>query len=275
MTQLTSSQTNIPVKLPVLQTIFGCYLTLIDKVKPFIFLGTIFSLVLMVLCFATGQDSLCINGLYRQNHYCTENLFLYLGTHFVLLFILAVFMRVWTQTALQNIPFDWKSLFLPRSADLKIFGLFFIFFATFVVALTSAYFLYVRVPHPDWRIELAYFSVVGLGFFAPLIALRFLAYFAYAAVNAPFPSLKTIWKKTAGNMFALLLGFILLVMVGLLCTLSISQKFLMLQIVDPFYIAIGADYLANMLFLLVSACFMNYCYNQYLKFSEQTSSERS
>lgn len=275
MTQTAPSQNNVPVKLPIFHTIFGCYMTLIDKVRPFVFFGTFFSLILMCLCFATGQDSLCINDLYRQNHYCTENLSQYFVVHLVILFILAVFMRIWTQTALQNRPFNWKSTFIPQRADLKIFALFFIFFATIVVAVTSAYFLYIRVPNPDWRIELAYFGVVGLGFFVPLIALRFLVYFAYAAINAPFPTLKAVWQKTSGNGFALLAGFILLMMVGLLCTFSVSQRLLMLQVVDPFYIAVGADYLADMLLLLVAACFMNYCYIQYQTLSEQNSSERS
>ena len=275
MTQTPSSQNNAPVKLPILHTIFGCYMTLIDKIKPFVILGTFFSLILMCLCFATGQDALCINGLYRQTHYCTENLSLYFGVHLVLLFVLAMFMRNWAQTALQNTPFNWKSAFIPQWADLKIFALFFIFFATVVVAVTSAYFLYIRVPNPDWRIELAYFSVVGLGFFVPLIALRFLVYFAYAAVNVPFPPLKAIWQKTSGNGFALMAGFVLLMMVGLFCALSVSQRLLMQQVVDPFYIAVGTDYLSDMLFLLVSACFMNYCYIQYQKLSEQNSFERS
>lgn len=252
-----------PVKLPVFAMLFGPYGLMLDKIKQFIINGTAFAVVLMVLYIASGQDALCINSAYRQQHFCTNNVANFAIIHFISFFILCVFMRSWYQTAFMPEGIKSYKIFIPQLADLKILGLFAAFFLTLAIAGFSGYLLYVRVPNPDWKIELGYFTLVSFGFFVPLLALRFVSYVAFAAAGEPLPAPIVVWKKTAGNTFLILSSIIILMMIGLFISQALLRSFMIGGTnIGQWYVMLGSEYLSDIAVIFIAACFMNYCYLQ-------------
>ena len=263
MSNNTENLSETPVKLPVFATLFGCYSLLMDKFKQFVFLGTAFAVILMIIYIAGGQDALCVNNVYRQTHFCTNNVVVFVLVHLLTLFILCIFMRNWYQIVLQNKPITFQRLFIPQKADFKILGLIVCYFLTLAVAGFSVYLLYIRVPNPDWRIELGYFAVVSLGFLVPFLALKFVSYFAFAADNASLPSPMVLWHKTAGNTFLILSSVIVLMMIGLFLSQALLGSFMAGgDGISKFYVMLGSEYLSDMAVIFIAACFMNYCYLQ-------------
>ncbi len=262
MTKTLSNNSSLTeaVKLPFMASIFGVYTLFIEKIKPFFIVSGFFALVLMILYFAAGQEALCINGAYRQEHACSNNLINFIVVHLIAFFVLCIFLRIWLQSVLQTKPFVWKDI-IPQLADAKVLGLFGVYFLTLVIAGISAYLLIVRAPNPDWKIELGYFTLVSLGFFAPLLTLRFASYIAFAASGEPLPSIKTLWQKTAGNTFIILAGVMILVFFGLFLSQYLLRAFTTTQ-VNAFYIVLGCEFLSNIVALFITACFTNYCYLQ-------------
>lgn len=260
-TEATENYGSQPVRLPIFATIFGAYGLILDKFKQFTLLGIVFAALMMFLYMAGGQDALCYNKFYRENHFCTESIPLFIAIHLLNGFILCMFLRVWVQIALKEENQTWKRIFVPRLADLKIAGGFLAYFLTLAIAAGAFYLLIVRVPNPDWRIEWAYFTVVSLGFFAPLLALRFSVYFAFFASEEKCPALLDVWKRTAGNGFALLGGLIFLLLVSLILAQALLGSFIRADEASLLAV-LGSEFLSNLAVVFVAACFINYCYLQ-------------
>lgn len=258
----------VPVKLPIITTIFGCYNLLVDKIKHFVVIGSIFAGIMMLLYITNGQNALCINNGYRIGHFCTNNWIWFVVTHFVGLFVLCMFARIWCQKSLLGNATNWKKDLLPQKSDLKILGLVMIYIGAIAVAVLSGYALYQRVPNPDWRIELGYFAVVSLGFLVPLFSLRFLSYFAYVAEEVSLPSMKVVWKKTKGNMFSILLFVTFLMLVGVFASQNLLNYYTKVSVDASFFVMLISEYLSDIAVLFIVACFTNYCYQQKTFLSE-------
>lgn len=258
MTNETENNDNIPVKMPFLKTMLGGYGLLIDNFKSFIIIGSIFSILLLLIYFISGQDIMCNNGIYRQSHYCTDSIINYIIIHILGVFIFCMFIRCWGEIVFnKNVSLSYKS-FIPKISDIKILGLFLVYFIALAVAGVSIYLLYKRVPNPDWRIEILYFTLVSLGFLVPLYSLRFLSYFAFVVEKEPLPSMYIVWNKTRGNTAILLISSIILMLIGIAISFSLIQNILMIKKIT-FITSIGSEYLSNMASIMIAICFINYC----------------
>ncbi len=257
-----------PIKLPIITTIFGCYKVLADKFKEFISLGSIFAVILTVLYIVTGQNAFCISGIYRMEHFCTDNIILFAVTHIISLMVLCIFLRCWYQNILLGLPLNWKKFFIPQKTDLKIMAIIGCYVISLVIAGFSVYLLYQRIPNPDWRIEICYFAIISLGVWVPFLALRFLSSFAYVAEEITLPSLKDIWKQTSGNMFKILLFITMLMLLSVILSQSLFNKIINIENTS-FFMVIAMEYLSNLLVIFIIACFTNYCYLQKQLLSER------
>ena len=250
------------VKLPFFAVTFGAYGILVEKLKAFFVLGSIFALLLSVIYMGSGLGVLCIAPQYQENYFCTNNIYVLLIVRLIVFFISCIFIRGWYQIITGTEPQNRLSYFIPQKADLKIVGIFLGYFVCLLIAGIAAYLLYARVPNPDWRIELLYFAVVSLGLWVPFLALRFTSYFAFAANNETLPSPRIIWKKTSGNFFVLLSGIIVLFMLGMFVSIALLHQLITTDNAGNFYVAVFSEYLSKLVYLLIAACFINYCYLQ-------------
>lgn len=261
------------IKLPFFATVFGSYNLLAEKLLKFLGLASLFALVSMAISFACGQSSMCLNAAFRQTYYCVDYFPVFLSLRLVVLALALMFLSRWYRYALLGEKLNLKKLFVPTSRDVKITGLFLSYILTFVIAGISFYMLLKRVPNPNWKIELCYFTVVSLGFLAPILGLKFLSYFAYAAEGIALPSPKIIWRKTAQNMLPIISFFCIFLMI-IIFFVQTSIRFTF--VVNPkIYHAIVTEYLSTMILFLVIACFMNYCYIQKNIFEKENTDEKT
>ena len=136
-------------------------------------------------------------------------------------------------------------------------GLFLGYVCTIVLACFSLYLLHIRVPNPNWKIELCYFTFVSIGFVFPILGMRFFAYFAYAAQKEHLPAIKTLWKKTSGNMFAIISGCAFLLMLALFLMQTVVQQ---IQAAKPIiWHALFVEYMSQLFVFVALSCFMSYC----------------
>ena len=251
-----------PVKLPFFTSIFGAYGILAENFKAFLVLGSVFALLLSVIYIGSGLSLLCINHIYQENFFCTTDVRILLIVRLFVFFISCLFIRGWYQVITGKQPDNRLAYFVPKKADLKIAGIFLGYLLCLLVAAGSAYLLYMREPNPDWRIELAYFAVVSLGFLLPFLTLRFMCYVAFAAADESLPAPPVVWKKTSGNFFVLLAGIIVLFMLSLFIAISLLHQLVIVENAGRFYVAVFSEYISQLLYLLIVACFTNYCYLQ-------------
>ena len=251
-----------PVKLPFFTTIFGAYGILAENFKAFLVLGSVFALLLSVIYIGSGLGLLCINHIYQENFFCTTDVRILLIVRLFVFFISCLFIRGWYQVITGKRPNNRLAYFVPQKTDLKIAGIFLGYVLCLLVATGSAYLLYMRVPNPDWRIELAYFAVVSLGFLVPFLTLRFMCYIAFAAGGESLPGLRIVWEKTSGNFFLLLSGIIVLFILSLFIAISLLHQLVIVENAGRFYVAVFSEYISQLLYLLIVACFTNYCYLQ-------------
>ncbi|MCQ2741438.1 MAG: hypothetical protein MJ210_04925 [Alphaproteobacteria bacterium] len=266
-------QTEKTKRLPFFTTVFGSYNLLIEKFSKFFILATVFAAVVMFLSFVSGQEFMCGNSVFRNNHYCSQNFLLFVINRMLLIILYLMFISRWYRYALSGEKLSCKFLFVPNLRDIKITGLFLAYCLTLAIAIFSFYLLLVRIPNPNWKIEILYFTVVSSGFLVPVLAWRFLVYFAYISENVKCPSIKDIWYKTARNMFPIL-AFWCIFLIFVIFLMQISLRFVFIP--NPtIYNAVLAEYLSAMIVFLIIACFTNYCYIQKSFFEEGNSHEQT
>ncbi len=252
---------NTKTSLPIIASILGPYGLLLDNFKNFVVYGGIFALFLSVIYMFSGTEMMCGSALYRNEHYCNANIWIFVLIKIVSLAVLCLFMRLWNDL-LSNKPVNIVKMWKPQIKDLKIGALILSFVATIAIAGYSLYLLYIRVPNPDWRIEMMYFTVVSLGFLPPVLSLRFFVYFAFAANGEKLPNISEIWQKTAGNNFIIILALLLQLIVVTALSVSFLHGYLITENADKLYIAIAGEFMSNIISLFAVACFMNYCFMQ-------------
>ena len=249
-----------PIKLPFFQTVLGCYDIFFSKFWSFACLGGLFALILTFMFFASGQETLCYNSEYNSNHFCTKNSWNYGIIHLLAFILCFIFMQKWYQFLKNDKSFAWKKVLLPDLGTLKMIVFFILYVFTMIISSFSFYLLYIRVPNPNWRIEIIYFTLVSVGFIFPILGLRFFSYFAYAAENERLPSIKTIWIKTSGNMLVIIGGCSFLLMLAMFLTQTIIQQ---TNVAKPIMAhALFIEYLSQLFILTTLSCFINYCYIQ-------------
>ena len=246
---------------PIFRVVFGPYNLFIDNARRFFAIGGIFALIMTVVFMLLGQNVMCSFEDVR-NVFCSNNPWVYLVSKLIGLGLIAVFAVRLYQITYQDVAFSWKNLFKLQLRDAKAAGALLAYLLLNMISLLSIYALYVRVPNPDWRIELCYFAVVSVGFLVPFVLLRFYSLLAFVLAGEKFPSLKYIWQNTAGNGLRLVFSFALIFCILVFSLNAVANNFRLVALENTIYISFIAEYLFNLVLLLNMTFFVNYCYLQ-------------
>lgn len=250
------------IKLPLLKIVFTCYGLFMDNFKSYAVLGSIFALIFMLINLISGQSLMCLSDSINKHIYCNNNLYYTLITNIVLWFVFCVYVRNWIQDAiLKKRKFSFKNI-VPNKTDLKAYGAVLVFFVSIAIAVTSGYFLYIRVPNPDWRIEILYFSFVSIGFLAPIMAIQFMPYLSFIIEEKNLPSLKDMWKTISGNRVFVFISVFCSFIFNFLILSAFLRYLISMALSGGFFVVVITDFLYNMVLMLFAAIFMNYCYLQ-------------
>ena len=247
---------------PLFRIIFGSFGLFFDNFYYSLILGSVFSLIFTFINFISGQSVLCYNYELKKNILCLNNLLVMIVANLLLLFVICIYIRNWYQAViLKKYKFSIKNI-LPQIPDAKILGILGVFFVSILIALTSGYLLFARVPNPDWRIEVIYFLVVSVGFFVPVFVTPIFSYISFVAEGIKMPKIKDLWFQAKGNMFIIFMSFIGVVIITLLFMSMGLQYFTQLAQNGNLFIVIISEFLHNMVIMFMLAICTNYCYMQ-------------
>lgn len=244
------------MKIPFVKAIINPLGILGDNIKNFVIIGGVYGLVLTVLAYFLGVTYACT---YANNEpqffYCSSygwEFFVYEALKF---FVFACFIKSWADVVFEK----QKFAFNINWQELKVFLLLVVFLGLFLLPLVSLYFLYTRVPNPDWRIEISYFAVVSVGFWVPFFVLRFFGLIGFAAASEKLVSLKEVWSKTSGSTFRIMMFLFVLLLIAFLLFGSFNSSFASIANNFSFINVVFVGFIYNVLSLLVLAIFANHC----------------
>lgn len=258
MTDATQSKK----RFPIFRAVYRSFTPFMDNFKLFLLIGSVFSLIIMLFNFFIGQSFFCITENLRKYAFCSIPAWVYIIASIILWFVGCMYMRIWYQTALLNeAKFSLKSL-KPKWTDLKIYGVIILYFLSICIALGSGFLLFIRVPNPDWRIEMLYFAVVSVGFFAPMFATPILSYIGFVAEGKSLPKIKDLWQSAKGNIVLIFVSFVSVVLIGFLASNTLLRYFMEIGNNGNIFVVVIAEFLYNMIVMFIATIFASYCYIQ-------------
>jgi len=260
---MVTKKDNDKKKLPIIKLLVGDFdLLFMSSIYAWVVVA-LFALAETLLLALSGNLLFCANGFYRAHSFCNNNLIVFVVIRLVIIFIECIFVRNWVDIALNKKQIIWKKIFIPEKRDLKVLGVFFGYVLTLLAAGLSFYLLYIRIPNPDWRIEVAYFTMVAWGFLLPIAALRLAGYLAAAAMGESLPKLSEMWHKTSGNFAKILGGTSLLILIILFIWIQVSRFIWQAGEIVSYLQVLTIEYIISFVKLTCLALVVNFCYIQY------------
>lgn len=252
-----------PVKMPSLQLIFRPFSYLVNLIRPLFVLSSYFALLVCLLSLLTGFSYICLSSSGVSFFHCSDSNAMYLLYSFIKLFITSAFIVRWYDIAFRGVPLSWKSILLiPTRKDFQTTCILAIFVMLNLLPILSFYMLYLRVPNPDWTIEIIYFAFVSLGFFVPFIVMRFYSMFAFFLNNEQSPSFKVVWKRSRGNGLRIILSLFLILISVMFVVINFYRGFQNLDVNYINYVGIVSEFLYDLVFLMLLTLGVNNCYVQ-------------
>jgi hypothetical protein len=136
--------------------------------------------------------------------------------------------------------------------------------------MVSGWILYLRVPNPDWRVEILFFAVVSIGFIIPFILLRFYSLIPFVIYGRRLPPLKEVWYKTSGNMFTVLLSLFVIFILTVVFLGNLYSNFQKVAANSGLYINFSSEFIYSLLVLIILALVINnFCIQQRILFEEK------
>lgn len=259
----TGSSNITPVKknIGILRLAFVPFVNLFDNFGKWLKIASVYALVISFISFVSGYSYICAYEAGNSQIYCNSSAGMYWLYLLIKFIIFAFFVAEWI-SIYQGKKYVVAQSFALSAQKIKTATVLGALLLLFGVGFLSGYLLVIRVPNPNWKIELGYFTLVSSGFLVPLFATRFYSLIAYAAEDKKFPALKKIWAATSGETIKILLSLfvILILMIFILGNYIVSVRY---NNSGNFLIyAIISEFLLNILTLLFWAAFANNCVMQ-------------
>lgn len=259
----TSGSNVAAVKMPIMRLIFSPFAFLVDNAKKFLYLAGSYGLFISLLSFIMGFAYVCLYSVEQKGLlYCSASDINYIIYSLVKFFLIAVFAVKWGEVVFNHQSISIKYLFALHSRDFKIFLVFLLFIALNLVPLLSLYILYIRVPNPDWVVEITFFAIVSLGFVVPFVVMRFYSVLAFIISGEKMPTLKDIWDRSEGNTVRLLMALFFIVLLAGFAFMNFFFNFKAVAVGNEIYIGIISELLYNVIVLPLFALVVNHCYVQ-------------
>lgn len=204
------------VKLPLFRLMFSPFNQILDNGKIFFILSLFGALFVCLAATLLGFNYLCsYPSAQSANLFCSNSLWGYLLYSIIKMLVWGYVGIKWYEYVFIKAPLNKKSLFCIDKRYLKFSGYLLLFLFLNMLPLLSWWVLYVRVPNPDWRVEMVFFAVVSIGFIMPIVLLRFYALLGFVMRGEKVPSVSYIWEKTSGNTLKIFMSFMLILILGI------------------------------------------------------------
>lgn len=264
-----------PVKLPVVKMMFAPFSLLLDNGKNFFLLALPFALLISVLAMASGFGYMCIYAkVVPITAYCNDS-----GINYVLYFLLKVFLWAlfaikWCESSILKQPLTVQSVLKIDRRSFKLAGVLLLIIALNFLPMISGWILYLRVPNPDWRIEILFFAVVSIGFLVPFVVMRFYSIVAFVIYGKKVPPLKEIWYKTSGDLLVILISLFFIFILAVFVLGNLYSNFQTVAAESSFYVNFSSEFIYNLIVLLIFTVIINnFCLQQQLLFAKNEEAE--
>lgn len=248
------------VKMPFFKLAFRPFNLFLNNLKPFILLAAAYSVLLSFLLEIMGLNPECFySATPSQALYCSSSGIFFILFLIIKLFVVAVFMVKWTAAVINKQPLNSRRLFKITQQDIKMFGLLVLFLILNSIPALSMYLLYIRVPNPDWIVEITYFAIVSIGFLVPFWLTRIYAIFAFVAEDRQVPKLRLLWDKTAGNNLKIILALFFIFILAILAFTSYFTDIQALSMQNLVYPLLVMDFLYNIVFFIIITLLLCHC----------------
>lgn len=212
------------IKYSTVKSFMQPFWTIFDYLKTFAVQGFFFSLIMVLLSNIFNQKYVCVfNQEIAQSNYCINSTYLYIPYLFIKLVVMAIFINMWYATVYKKETIDKTYFQSAWKKFLKTFGFMIIFLIFNLLPLLSAMILIFRIPNPNWKIELLYFTVVSTGFLFPFVLMRFYSIFSLFLDGKNWKEFKNIWCKTSGYTMKIVLSCILMFFIDLILLVLTSE----------------------------------------------------
>ncbi len=262
------------VKIPFFMLCFAPWGMLLNNFRMFWKPGLLGALAISAVSLAMGYGYVCNYQRFGEvNFYCSETLWTLIPYSLCYMLLLSVFAFGWV-SLLRTQTVSWKEVLSQPGRIFRFLGMMLAFLAVNCVPLLSLLILYFRVPNPDWRIEIAFFAVVSLGFLVPFAAMRFLSLLGFSAESETLPPLWKVWLKSRGNLLRILFALVLILFSAMFVFNSFFFNFRALSPEEMPYSGIVVEYLYNFFVLIFFTIFLNHCLLQKQYLFGETENER-
>lgn len=244
------------VRVPFFKICFRPFSLLLDNGRAFFLTALPYAALITLFALLCGFGYMCI---YSSGGYCSDSAVMYVVYSLLKLFLVTLFALKWYQAGLQGEPLTLRKLFSVDRRCFKLLGLFLLMVFINFLPMISTMILYVRVPNPDWRIEILFFALVSVGYVIPFLAVRFYAVIAFVLCGCKVPPLKEIWLKNSGNLMNLLAGLFLIFILLFFIFGSLYRNFQPVALSSGLYLNVVSEFIYNLVFLLGMALFVGHC----------------
>ena len=248
-----------PVRAPFFRTLFTPFIRLIDNINHILAPILTYTVALTILSYAFGFTYQCLYTKHGQDvFFCSKNIPLYVLYSLIKLLILSSFAAKTYKIKIS------KKGFLPDFSSLstKSFAFNFALSIVMLIPFVSIIILYLRVPNPDWFIEILFFGVVSIGFIIPFFSFRLLSVYGFVLAQEPIPPLTKIWKKSDGNLLKFVLGLFFILVFHFMITVSFFGGFNTPAESLTTYLSISSEVFHNIFVLIFFYLWTHHCITQ-------------
>ena len=245
----------------LIRLIFNPFTSVADNIKNWLKIAGIYALFLSILSFVLGFGYICATGIEESIFYCNNSLMLYGVYSLLKVIIFGLFIATWLQLYSEK-NFNLKQIINITSSKLKTVLVLLILISLFGFGLLSGYLLMIRIPNPNWKIELSYFTIVSSGFLIPIIATRFYALIAFVAQGSIYPNLKQIWKLTSGQTIKIILSLFALLLFLVFIMGNYITSFRYNESSNLVIFSLLSEFIFNIIVLFFWTLFAGHCHIQ-------------
>lgn len=246
-------------KYSMLKSIVKPFWLVTDNLGMFLTVGTFFSMLMMVLSYLFGHTYLCLFNLSVQDEIsCSSDAYSYVPYILLKLLIISMFITVWVDSVFMKKNINEKYGLQNWRGFLRNYAVLCLFIFLNLLPVVSGFLLLVRVPNPQWLIELAYFTVISIGFVVPFILMRFYGVLAKLLNGGTWNGWKQAWDATSGHGIKIIFSVTVMFIFCMLLLISVNGVFQTAGKTMPEVYNMAAELLFNIMTLLICAMFVNY-----------------
>ncbi len=245
-------------QIGLMPLIFFPFAQLIDRFGSWCKIAGIYALILSIISFAFGYGYVCSYNGYDAFFYCGKSVWAY-GIYTLIKFIIwGFFIAEWIDFC-HSEKFQLAQVGKISINKVKTAIMLLALLASFGVGCLAGYLLIIRVPNPNWKIELGYFTIVSTIFLVPIMATRFYGLIAISAKGKIFPSMLQVWKATSGQVMKILFALFVLLVLLIFVIGNYSLSFRYNGNGNPVIFSLISEFGFEMIILLFLALFAGHC----------------